>query len=1153
MDSENRRLYGAVMPNLLLNSAVRYSPGVAQQDQRTRLVLQYLFWLSLALLPLPGSLMTPARLAAQSLEYKDFGQPPGEIGFFDTNVAGINSSGDVIGYFSDNSRNFHSFVQSGGSFHSISFPGSPSTEVLAINDSGQMVGTFYGADSRWHGFFLSGVEGTYTQIDAPGVSYAPYAGLYVTSINNLGQLAGYYEDGAPDFRRHAFLFSSGTLSTIGPGDSGTDSIDNTVAINNAGEILGTFGDNGGPTGLRIHGFLVSGDGMTQIDAPGAVETYPVAMNDSGEVLGYSYPDNSDRNSTYFLFSHGRYTIIDPPSIYSGAQFWAINDLGQVAGYYTNKNCPTSCGILLSRDAYTAPIIPDGSKATYIQAMNNKGVLAGMYRDASATPHIFEVGACLNSGSDSDGDGLCDDWEKNGVYEDVNGVPTFLDLPGMGADPQHKDIFVQLDTISDANVTQPALNEVIAAFANAPVGNPDGTTGINLHVDNGPSSVMNRPTGATWGDKSRAAVISDVTNLGNMINAAGDFSWSVFQSEKDLHFSRERAAVFHYAIFEPVAILDSNGQPAASGISRGIPSSDFIFALAPPINYAAVGGTFMHELGHNLGLHHGGADNINRKPNYLSVMNYAFQFTGLQPGHIYDYSRFGSDSADPFNVIPVLDESHLDEALGFGNPTHPVGINALAYISFRYCPNDHKTIVPVARLDGPIDWNCDGIIDFSTDVAVPDINGDNRSQNGTLRVLEPYDDWAHLVFAGGNIGNVAWGALPSTTASDEPTPAELEEFAQFWKSQLPPSADTTPPITQLTIAPQPNTSGWNNRDVTLVLTASDNAGGSGQKEIVYTASGALNSTLTVAGATASLPVNVEGTTTITYFSRDNAGNAESPHTLTIRIDKTPPTIAATRSPQPNAHGWNNSDVTVSFLCSDSLSGLAAGSPPSAAVVTSEGSGQSASGTCADVAGNSASVAVGDIKIDKTPPSITPTRTPQANSFGWNNTDVTVNFGCSDSLSGVDGCTSEQVITTEGAGQARTGIATDQAGNTSSATVPNINIDKTPPILACSATPNVLWPPNNKLVGVTTSIGAQDGLSGAAGFQLMSATSNEPDTGLGDIVGWQPGTESTSGQLRASRLGVGQGRTYTLVYSASDRAGNSATCGPLVTVPHDQRDH
>ena len=1136
------------MKNLSLNSAVRYtSLTFAKQVQRTRRVLPCAFLLWLALLPFSGSLIAPARAAAQSLEYRDFGQPPGEIGFFDTNVAGINSSGDVVGYFLDNGRNYHSFVVSGGTFHAVSFPGSTSTQVLAINDSGQMAGDFYGTDNRYHGFLLSGAGGTYTQIDAPEGIH----GTYPTAINNLGQVAGDYQDAS--FHYHGFLFSDGTLTTFDVGAPGF--YGSTVGINNAGEILGIFNDNGGPTGFRVHGFLLSGTAITQIDAPGAVETYPVAMNDSGEVLGYSYPDNSGRNPTYFLFDHGRYTTIIPPGAYSGAQFWAINDSGQVAGYYSNTNCPTSCGILLSGDSYTGPIAPDGSKATYVQAINDKGAMAGMYRDASATPHIFEVGVCLNSGYDSDKDGLCDDWETNGLSMDVNGVPVYLDLPGMGADPNHKDVFVQLDTLPGGAISPAALNEVITAFANAPVGNPDGTTGINLHVDNGPFSSMDPRAGTAWGDKSRAALITDAANLGND-DAQGEFSWSIFQSEKDLHFPPERAAVFHYAISEPVEILDNTGQPKASGISRAIPSSDFIVAWPDTANqpHTWVGGVFMHELGHNLGLHHGGGDDINRKPNYLSIMNYAFQQYGLLPGRVYDYSRFGPDSTDPLNVMPVLDESHLDEALGLGISTNPVGINASRYVSFRYCPSDHQTQVLIRHLNGPVDWDCNGgngPDDTLTDIAVPDINGDNGHQNGTYMLLKPYDDWSHLIFTGGNIGNVALGALPSTTPNDEPTRAELDSFARFWESQqLLTAGDTTPPVTQISITPPPNSAGWNNTDVTLAFTASDSAGGSGQKEIVYDATGAMNSTMTVAGGTATLVVSAEGTTAITYFSRDNAGNTETAHTLVVRLDKTPPAITATRSPQPNPHGWNNTDVIVSFVCSDALSGLAAGSPPTPVSITGEGAGQSASGACSDVAGNSAAVSVNSINIDKTPPSIVATRAPQPNSAGWNNTDVTATFGCSDAVSGIDTCTPAQVVTTEGAGQLRTGIATDLAGNQASATVSNINIDKTPPTLTCAAKPNVLWPPNNKLVPVNIAVSLNDSLSGAAGFQLVGVSSNEPDSGAGDIIAWRIGTASTSGELRATRLGSGTGRIYSLPYSGFDKAGNAATCVSTVTVPHDQ---
>jgi len=92
-------------------------------------------------------------------------------------------------------------------------------------------------------------------------------------------------------------------------------------------------------------------------------------------------------------------------------------------------------------------------------------------------------------------------------------------------------------------------------------------------------------------------------------------------------------------------------------------------------------------------------------------------------------------------------------------------------------------------------------------------------------------------------------------------------------------------------------------------------------------------------------------------------------VTVRLDKTPPAIHAAQSPSANASGWNNTDVTVSFTCSDGGSGLAAGSPPLDAIVSTVGAGQSVTRTCVDVAGNSAAATLANINIDKTPPTIT----------------------------------------------------------------------------------------------------------------------------------------------------------------------------------------
>jgi hypothetical protein len=99
---------------------------------------------------------------------------------------------------------------------------------------------------------------------------------------------------------------------------------------------------------------------------------------------------------------------------------------------------------------------------------------------------------------------------------------------------------------------------------------------------------------------------------------------------------------------------------------------------------------------------------------------------------------------------------------------------------------------------------------------------------------------------------------------------------------------------------------------------------------------------------------------------SAGGTAS-ESVTIKRDATPPTASASASPGPNTNGWNNSDVTVSFSGTDNLSGIA--TCDAAVVLTGEGAGQSASGTCTDLAGNvSAPATASGINIDKTAPLV-----------------------------------------------------------------------------------------------------------------------------------------------------------------------------------------
>ena len=144
------------------------------------------------------------------------------------------------------------------------------------------------------------------------------------------------------------------------------------------------------------------------------------------------------------------------------------------------------------------------------------------------------------------------------------------------------------------------------------------------------------------------------------------------------------------------------------------------------------------------------------------------------------------------------------------------------------------------------------------------------------------------------------------------------------------------------------------------------------------------------------------------------------------------------------------MTVSFTGADGLSGVASCSSP--VVLSAEAAGQSASGTCTDLAGNvSANATASGINIDKTAPSAGANRSPAPNINGWNNSAVTVSFTGSDGLSGIDFCSADAVLSTEGAGQSASGTCTDNAGNVSGlAAASGINIDLTNPTLTLPST-------------------------------------------------------------------------------------------------------
>src|SRR5262249_30821660 len=132
-------------------------------------------------------------------------------------------------------------------------------------------------------------------------------------------------------------------------------------------------------------------------------------------------------------------------------------------------------------------------------------------------------------------------------------------------------------------------------------------------------------------------------------------------------------------------------------------------------------------------------------------------------------------------------------------------------------------------------------------------------------------------------------------------------------------------------------------------------------------------------------------------------------------------------------------------------------------------------------------------------------------------------------------------------------TEPEGLSNSCTASVTVVDTTPPVISSvSAFPNVLWPPNHKMVPVTVAVSASDVCSPIVTCKITSVTSNESVNGPGSghtAPDWQI-TGDLSVDLRAERSATGNGRVYTLVVQCTDASNNSSSASTTVSVPHDQ---
>lgn len=191
-------------------------------------------------------------------------------------------------------------------------------------------------------------------------------------------------------------------------------------------------------------------------------------------------------------------------------------------------------------------------------------------------------------------------------------------------------------------------------------------------------------------------------------------------------------------------------------------------------------------------------------------------------------------------------------------------------------------------------------------------------------------------------------------------------------------DNTPPAIQPLLTPQANGYGWSRTPVQLTW---------GLLE--------LDSLLTTQAGCDPISVNSETTSAgLTFTCTATSAGGTSTQSATIKYDATLPSVTYSYSVAPNVHGWNNSDVTITYVCDDQLSGIGGCSDPFTFI--HESADQFFQGTATDRAGNIKTTGVIPIKIDETLPSGAFTGSTTVMKF----LGQTVSGTAGDELSGVE---------------------------------------------------------------------------------------------------------------------------------------------------------
>ena len=628
--------------------------------------------------------------------------------------------------------------------------------------------------------------------------------------------------------------------------------------------------------------------------------------------------------------------------------------------------------------------------------------------------------------DFDEDGIPDLWELNGIDVDNDGTIDF-DLPAMGADPCRKTIAIEIDYMdgSITGLTHKPHPDLIATLADAYDKAP-----IPAAVDCPFAGFPTKPSGVNF-----VGIIDD-----EVPEEEGEFIPTVqLAAARAKYFDERLLPWLYYALYIHEKGIPDSGNVIGTCCDNGsvqisLGNMELKSVINPDIKvpffdsdsdpYKKLyfeASTLMHELGHALGLGHGGDNNINYKPNYLSIMNYNIGIFGLTDFNdpdtpILDYSRrtlmtldersldeqqplcadpdcpallsiwykegnkYWGPSNEPrnWNIFAGIESSPVSVDLNNTNEVICVGDGADDILNTT--PEGDDTIQPYKESETQtiIDGGADGICD-TTKAAGSDDSQINIVGSSPNVKYDGHNDWAAVKFRAFEGANGNSSSNFEVSNSEEITVAQASELDTFWeqvRSDIKSGNLNHPPIISIpgnVIVDSNLPAGWaGNLEVVSGVTASDPDG-----DILTLTSNAADI----------LPIGIN---IITWYATDSVGATaeatQSVEVIGLDTDSIPPELSLPVNQEAEATSTNGAIVDFIATANDLVDGeVTTNCTPASASMFPIGS-TDVSCSAEDASGNAVSGSFSVAVVDTTAPVLTVPANTSAQAIGLNGATV-----------------------------------------------------------------------------------------------------------------------------------------------------------------------